>query len=252
MQEKFIGKMVGTIGWIPGLEEMMKRSITRKIVFGGSFILFSFLMGCGLSRQRVSGWESHEKAIETLLNQKYGQEFEVGKAEQLTSLYAFEKTFYQSDVVVCETGKTFTAMISEDNKILQDDYPQTIYEDEIEQRLDEICNRHPEIGIDERIYQYRQSEDTWDSIEQLEDYLGNGPSWISMDISVSGEDEEMVAQTLYDFLDDLVSNHFQYDIQCNFLTKDQSGEIFFCMLEGETDVDYDSILDEVRGGIYRE
>ncbi len=214
-------------------------------------MLFSFLTGCG-SRQRVSKWESHEKAMEKLLQQKYGLEFEVGKAEQLTAQQAFQKTCFQSDVVVRETGKTFTAVILEDNTILRDDYPKTIYEDEIEQRLDEICSRHPEIGIDERAYQYRRSEDTWDSIEQLEDYLGNGPSWVSMDISVSGKDEEMVAQTLYDFLDDLKSNYFQYDIQCNFVANDQSGEIIFCMLEGGTDVDYSAILNEVKGEIHRE
>lgn len=224
----------------------MKKSITIIIVFVLSFMLFSFLAGCGLSQNDVISWESHEKAMETMLNQKYGMKFEVGKAEQLTAAKAFEKTYFQSDVVVCETGNTFTAMISEDNKILKDDYPKTIYKDEIEQRLDDICNRHTDIGIDERTYQYRKSEDKWSSIEQLDDYLENGPSWISMDITVSEEDEEMAAQRLYDFLYDLASNHFKYDISCNYLANDQSEIIDFTMIENKTDIDYSAILDEVK------
>lgn len=151
-------------------EKKMKKSITRIIVFAVSLMLFSFLTGCGLSQNDVIRWESHEKAMEALLDQKYGMKFEVGEAEQLPAHQAFEKIYFQSDVVVCETGDTFTAMISEDNKILKDDYPQTIYKDEIEQRVNDICSRHPDIGIDERIYQYRKSEGIWSSIEQLDDY----------------------------------------------------------------------------------
>ena len=227
-------------------EKKMKKSITRIIVFAVSLMLFSLLTGCDLSQNDVVRWESHEKAMETLLDQKYGIKFEVGAAEQLPAHQAFEKIYFQSDVVVCETGDTFTAMISEDNKILKDDYPQTIYKDEIEQRLNDICSRHPDIGIDERIYQYRKSEDIWSSIEQLDDYLENGPSWISMEITISEEDEEMTAQKLYDFLYDLASNHFQYDINCNYLVNDQSEILSFTMTGNKTDVDYAVILDEVK------
>ena len=67
-----------------------------------------------------------------------------------------------------------------------------------------------------------------------------------MDITVSEEDEEMAAQTLYDFLYDLASNHFKYDISCNYLANNQSEIIDFTMIENKTDIDYSAILDEVK------
>lgn len=67
-----------------------------------------------------------------------------------------------------------------------------------------------------------------------------------MVITVSEEDEEITAQTLYDFLYDLASNHFQYDINCNYLVNDQSEILCFTMTGSKTDVDYAVILDEVK------
>ena len=228
----------------------MLKSTLKIVVLGGSLMLLSFLAGCGLLKGRKSHQQiSYEEALEIKLSQKYNRKFKVDEVTQEDRMTWMDEIRYGGEVEDCESGKTYDAMITQDKNAIYDNYPKIIYQDAIEQRVDEICGRHVKIEIQKKEFLYTMSGETWESMNLMNDYIEKGFFEISMNISVSGKNAEDVAQTIYEFFDELNKYQFQYIIGCDIYVQDLKGHINFATIPGEERDTLDNILNKVRGGV---
>ncbi len=185
--------------------------------------------------------------MQKLLSKKYHKEFQVGVLTELDRMTWMDEIRYGGDVVDVESGKTFYAKISKDKRKVYDDYPKTIYEDEIERRLDEICEQYPEIEVKEKYYKFFCSEDVWDSMDQLDDYLEQSTSLAFLTIEITKETEEEAARLMTQWIEELKQNHFQYSYSCDLNINSKHGSLIDGSAKGWNVDEYDQILGEIKG-----
>lgn len=187
----------------------------RNILLGILGAVACCIVGCG------NNSINPEQQINQTLKDRYGQEFSIVSIRRIASSTPFGESYYEAEVKTSQNS-VFKAHMYEKSKEVLDNYPSTLYSEELETRAKELLSRFNCIKSSSFSMNYVCMLTDAASINNADDYLKHGQIEVYADIELTADNLEKASEYCYAIGAGLREEGYYYNITY-YVTYDTAG-----------------------------